>query len=247
MQASPSSLKCVGDRGNFVRSENSVTPFSNGTVRHLVTAIALAGIFSLIAVALAGCGGARPIRYYQLSLPADATAGHAATDPYPITLVLTPFFSSHLYREDRIVFGNNAEGMGTYDYQRWAAPPTEMIQAMMIRQLRNAGRFREVYAAKSAVRGDYLLRGQLYDFKEVSGGSLVARVSFDMELRDTKTNLTVWRKSYNQDEPVTGKTPADVVAALDKNIDRGIREVTTGLDQYFSANPPKTAEPASGN
>jgi ABC-type uncharacterized transport system auxiliary subunit len=91
------------------------------------------------------------------------------------------------------------------------------------------------------------LRGQLYDFKEVSAGTVVARVSFDMELRDTSTNLTVWRKSYNQDEPVTGKTPADVVAALDRNIDRGIKEVTAGLDQYFSANPPKTAAPASGN
>ena len=246
MQASPSSLKCMGHQGNFERRENGVTRFSSVTVRRLLTTTALAGVFSLIAVVLIGCGGARPIRYYQLSLPSEASARSTA-DPYQVTLVLAPFFSSHLYREDRIVFANNAEGMGTYEYQRWAAPPTEMIQAMMIRQLRNAGRFREIYAARSAVRGDYLLRGQLYDFKEISAGTVVARVSFDMELRDTTTNLTVWRKSYNQDEPVAGKTPADVVAALDKNIDRGIKEVTTGLDQYFSANPPKTAAPSSGN
>jgi ABC-type uncharacterized transport system auxiliary subunit len=246
MQASPSSLKCMGDQGNCERRRNGVTSFSAATKRHLLAATVLAGILSLIAVVLSGCGAPKPIRYYQLNLPSDASTRSTA-DPYPITLVLAPFFSSHLYREDRIVFANNAEGMGTYQYQRWAAPPTEMIQAMMIRQLRNAGRFREIYAARSAVRGDYLLRGQLYDFKEVSAGTVVARVSFDMELRDTKTNLTVWRKSYNQDEPVTGKTPADVVAALDKNIDRGIREITTGLDQYFSANPPKTAEPPSGN
>jgi ABC-type uncharacterized transport system auxiliary subunit len=245
MQASPSSLKCMGDQGKFERA-NGATRFSSATVRRLFTAIALAGIVSLVAVVLSGCGAAKPIRYYQLNLPSDASARSTA-DPYPLTLVLAPFFSSHLYREDRIVFANNAEGMGTYQYQRWAAPPTEMIQAMMIRQLRNAGRFREIYAARSAVRGDYLLRGQLYDFKEVSAGTVVARVSFDMELRDTKTNLTVWRHSYNQDEPVTGKTPADVVAALDKNIDRGIKEVTAGLDQYFSANPPKTGPPATGN
>ena len=246
MQASPSSLKCVGDLVNSMRRENDTTRFSSTAARRFFTAAALGGVFSLIAVAFSGCGGARPIRYYQLSLPADATAAGGA-EPYPVTLVLAPFFASHLYRENRIVFGNNAEGMGTYEYQRWAAPPTEMIQAMMIRRLRNGGRFREVYAARSAVRGDFLLRGQLYDFKEVSAGTVVARVTFDMELRDTKTNLTVWRHSYNQDEPVTGKTPADVVAALDKNVDRGIREVTTGLDQYFSANPPKTAAPASGN
>lgn len=246
MQASPSSLKCVGHQGNFELRENGARRHSGGTARHLFTATALAGTLSLIAVVLSGCAGPKPIRYYQLSLPSDAQARSTA-EPYPVTLVLAPFFSSHLYRGDRIVYGNNAEGMGTYEYQRWAAPPTEMIQAMMIRQLRNAGRFREVYAARSAIRGDYLLRGQLYDFKEVSAGTVVARVTFDMELRDTKTNLTVWRHSYNQDEPVSGKTPADVVTALDKNIDRGIREVITGLDQYFSANPPKTAEPPSGN
>jgi ABC-type uncharacterized transport system auxiliary subunit len=246
MQASPSSLKCVGEQGNFARREIRAARLGRAPARRFFTATAVAVIFSLMAVALSGCGGARPIRYYQLSLPSDAAARGTA-DPYPVTLVLAPFFSSHLYREDRIVFANNAEGMGTYEYQRWAAPPTEMIQAMMIRRLRNAGRFREIYAARSAVRGDYLLRGQLYDFKEVSAGTVVARVSFDMELRDTSTNLTVWRTSYHQDEPVTGKTPADVVAALDKNIDRGIREVTAGLDQYFSANPPKTGAPASGN
>ena len=246
MQASPSSLKCMGHQDNFERRRNGMTPFSAAMMRHLRTATVLAGILWLITGVLSGCGAPKPIRYYQLSLPSDAQA-RSTTDPYPITLVLAPFFSSHLYREDRIVFANNAEGMGTYQYQRWAAPPTEMIQAMMIRQLRNGGRFREIYAARSAVRGDYLLRGQLYDFKEVSAGTVVARVSFDMELRDTKTNLTVWRHSYNQDEPVTGKTPADVVAALDKNIDRAIREVTTGLDQYFSANPPKSPEPPSGN
>jgi ABC-type uncharacterized transport system auxiliary subunit len=246
MQASPSSLKCMGDQGSFERRGIRAARPGHAPARRFLAAIAVAAIFSLMAVALSGCGGARPIRYYQLNLPSDASARGTA-DPYPITLVLAPFFSSHLYREDRIVFANNAEGMGTYEYQRWAAPPTEMIQAMMIRQLRNGGRFREIYAARSAVRGDYLLRGQLYDFKEVSAGTVVARVSFDMELRDTSTNLTVWRKSYNQDEPVTGKTPADVVAALDKNIDRGIKEVTAGLDQYFSANPPKTGPPATGN
>ena len=72
-----------------------------------------------------------------------------------------------------------------------------------------------------------------------------ARVSFDMELRDNKTNLSVWRMSYHQDEPVAGKTPADVVAALDKNIERGSRELIAGLDQYF-ASAPKPAAAGSG-
>jgi len=51
------------------------------------------------------------------------------------------------------------------------------------------------------VRGDYLLRGQLYDFCEVSGKGLVARVAFEFDLQDSKTGVTVWTASYSHDEP----------------------------------------------
>jgi len=225
-------------------SSNLLRSRSRTSYSRAIHFAAFAGISLAIAFAISGCGGARPIRYYQIN-PTEAPAAAAAGEPYPVTLVVGPFFASHLYREDRIVYGTNSEGMGTYEYQRWAAPPTEMIQAMMIRQLRDSRRFRDVYAVRSAVRGDYLLRGQLYDFKEVDANGVVARVSFDMELRDNKNNLSVWRMSYHQDEPVLGKTPADVVAALDKNIERGSRELIAGLDQYF-ANAPKPAAAGSG-
>ena len=80
MQASPSSLKCMGDQGNFERRETGVTPFSAATVRHLLTASVFAGILSLIVVVLSGCGAPKPIRYYQLSLPSDASGRSTADD-----------------------------------------------------------------------------------------------------------------------------------------------------------------------
>ena len=52
------------------------------------------------------------------------------------------------------------------------------------------GRFQHVCMLSSNARGDYLLRGQLYDFREVDGKLLVARVAFVFELRDTKTGAT---------------------------------------------------------
>jgi ABC-type uncharacterized transport system auxiliary subunit len=230
-----SSLECI------MRDEKKI-----GTRRgNILPSTTIAGILLVVAFAVSSCGAAKSIHYYQLN-PTDQPAA-ATADPYPITLVMGPFFSSSLYRDNRIVYGTSSEGMGFYDYQRWASPPTEMVQALFIRQLRTSGRFAQVYAVRSAVRGDYLLRGQLYDFKEVDGPSIVGRVTFDVELRDNKSGLTVWRMSYHQDEPVTGKTPADVVAALDRNIARGASQTTAGLDQYFAANPPKKAVAVSGN
>jgi len=52
----------------------------------------------------AGCGAARPAKYYQLTVPADMSAASSANS-IPVTLQLGLLTGSHLYREDRIVYG----------------------------------------------------------------------------------------------------------------------------------------------
>jgi hypothetical protein len=47
----------------------------------------------------------------------------------------------------------------------------------------------------------------------------------------------VWTHFYSQSEPARGKEISAVVAALDTNLDNGLKEVVAGLNQYFSANP----------
>lgn len=185
--------------------------------------------------ALNGCGAARPSKYYQLTVPSDKTSG-ADPAPYPVTLLLGSITTSHLYRDDHIVYTSNGEAMGTYEYQRWAEPPTEMINDVLLRELQTSGRYQHIYTVRSDVRGDYLLRGHLYDFREISGSGLAARVAFEFELRDSKTGMTVWSRSYSHDEPVDGKTVSAVVAALDRNVQSGLGEIIGGLDQYFSTN-----------
>ena len=182
---------------------------------------------------LNGCGAARPSKFYQLTLPSDKTRG---TDPvpFPVTLLLGPITTSHLYRDDRIVYTSNGETMGTYEYQRWAEPPSEMISDVLLREIQESERYQHVYSLRSDSRGDYILRGRLYDFREIDGNGLSARVAFDFELRDSKTGTTVWNRSYSHDEPVNGRDVSAVVAAMDRNVQDGLSEVLSSLDQYFS-------------
>ena len=203
---------------------------------------ALLGVFAVIIVLSCGCGATRPAKYYQLTVPTE-NAADPPSGAFPVTIIMGPLMSSHLYREDHIVYSSNGESMGTYEFQRWAEPPTEMIQEILFRSLRSSGRYRAVYAQRSSIRGDYLLHGMLYDFKEISGNSMLARVSVELELRDTKTGNTVWDHLYNHDEPVGGKDVSAVVAALDRNVQRGTAEFTASLAQYFSTHPP-AATPA---
>ena len=199
-----------------------------------------AALFSsaMLAVFLAGCGAARPSKYYQLTVPGDVAAGQAL-DPAPVTLLVGNLFASHLYREDRIVYSSSGQQMGTYEYQRWAEPPTEMVEEVLLRELRASGRYRAVYAQRSNISGDFLLRGRLYDFKEVAGSAMLARVTVDFEMRDLKNGTTVWTHYYQHDETVNGKDVPAVVAALDKNVQACVKEVLAGLDQYFASHPAK--------
>ena len=189
---------------------------------------------ALIAGLLAGCGAARPSKYYQLTIPSEA-APVAERSPYPVTLLLGPLRASHLYREDHIVYSSAGESMGTYEYQQWAEPPTEMLRDVLLRDLRASDRYRDVDILRSNSHGDYILYGRLYDFKEVSATPLVARVTVDLELREVKTGSTVWTHFYTHDEPVGGKDISAVVAALDHNAQRGMSEVKSSLEQYFSS------------
>ena len=189
---------------------------------------------------LNGCGATRPSKFYQLTPPSNKTS-QADPAPFPVTLLLGPITTSHLYRDDHIVYTSTGEAMGTYEYQRWAEPPSEMISDVLLRELQESERYQHVYSLRSDTRGDYVLRGRLYDFREITGNGLAARVTFEFELRDSKTGATVWSRSYSHDEPVSSKDVTAVVAALNRNVQSGLSEVVGGLEQYFSGHAQTTA------
>jgi ABC-type uncharacterized transport system auxiliary subunit len=193
---------------------------------------------TLLLVWMTGCGAARPVKYYELTVPPDA-AGVEKPGVMPVTLLLGSIFSSHLYREDRIVYGSGAEEMGTYEFQRWAEPPAEMIEEVLLRELRSSGEYRAVSYRRSNVHGDFAIRGRLYDFKEVTGKSLAAKVTWELEMRDLKNGATVWTQYYTHDEPVSSRDVPAIVAGLDRNVQRGVKEAVGSLDQYFAAHPVK--------
>jgi ABC-type uncharacterized transport system auxiliary subunit len=191
-------------------------------------------VLAMVTGGLCGCGAVPQSKYYQLTAPGEA-ASAAADDPLPITLLVGPLKASHLYREDRLVYATNSEEMGTYQVHRWAEPPTEMIQELFWRSLRASHRYNAVYLLSSSSHGDFLLQGNVYDFKELSGSTLAARVNLELELRDLKTGAIVWTHNYSHDEPVKGKDVSSVVAALDQNTQRCVSEAEASLNEYLAA------------
>jgi ABC-type uncharacterized transport system auxiliary subunit len=179
-----------------------------------------------------GCGGVPAMKYYTLTTP-NSMAARATASTLPVTIAVAPLRASQLYRDNRLIYATSNEAMGTYEYERWAQPAPQMIQEVMMRELRASGRYRVIESLTSRSGADFILRGSLYDFKEVSGSPLEARVTLDMDLRDVKTGAIVWTHYYTHDQPVSQKDVSSVVAALDQNVQQGVAEIQSSLDQYL--------------
>jgi ABC-type uncharacterized transport system auxiliary subunit len=183
---------------------------------------------ALLAAGVAGCGSIKPVKYYQLTHPATAVLP-AASSTVDAAILVRLFQTSHLYREDRIVYGGEGEQLGLYENHRWVEPPVELLQDALARGLRSSGHFRAVTTLRSDANSDFSLNGHLYAFREVSTGGVVARLNFDVELMDMKLGKVIWRHTYNHDEPASGKTVADIAAAMDKNVQLSVQEIHDGI------------------
>jgi ABC-type uncharacterized transport system auxiliary subunit len=207
-------------------------------IARCISRSAVSGFAALtIALVATGCGSTRPIKYYQLTYP--STAPSPSQDAIKTTLLVRQFEASHLYLNDQIVYGFDSPQLGTYQTERWAEPPVEMLQDALVRGLQATGRFRAVYTIRSDVGGQYILGGHLYDFKEVDSSSIVARLVYEVRLRDRKSGTTVWNHMYNHDESASEKSVSAIAVAMDKNVQRSVQEIQAGLEEYFRANPPK--------
>jgi ABC-type uncharacterized transport system auxiliary subunit len=192
------------------------------------------GIAVLLAGIMAACGATRPAKYYELeSPPAPAVSFNSVS----VSLLVGHLTASHLYRDDRIVYATGSQELGTYQYQRWAEPPTEMIETMLVRALRASGQYRSVDRLSSSARGEYIVRGRLDALEEVDRPALAARFAIELDLYHPKSGATLWSQTYVHDEPVKEKKMAAIVEALNRSVQQGLTQLVANLGQYLASHP----------
>lgn len=185
-------------------------------------------------IVCAGCGAARPVRYYTLEQP-PALSDTAAGQTYPVSLLVARVRAAQLLEDDRIVYGTSPVEMGVYSSQRWSEPPPRMIETMLVERLRATGQYESVQQLSGAARGNYVVHGRLISLKEMDLSSgIVGRFTMQLELFNPKTGTVVWSQTYSHDEPVAEKTVNAVVEALQRNVETGLGELVAGLGRYFA-------------
>ncbi len=180
----------------------------------------------------AACGAMRPIKYYRLEIPQPAAAPTAAS--LGISIQVGNIDTPAIMRDGRILYQVGTHEVGTYEYHRWVETPDRVVQDSLVRLLRSSGRFQSVDTPRNSIKPDYVVQGKIYEFSEMDKPEVHSRVSLEIELHDTKTGRTVWSRIYTEEENVGGKEVSDVVHSLDQNLGRGLAQIVTGLDQYFT-------------
>ncbi len=189
-----------------------------------------------LACLAAGCVSAKSPRYYRLSLAGVATPSSAS--PFQVSILVGRLTAPRILRDDRVVYFMSDVEMGVDEYHRWAEPPTEMIEGLLVQRLRRSGQYKSVQRISSTARGDYLLRGHLTSLNEVDDpAGIKARFDFQLELFDQKSGSVVWTDSYSHEEPVGKKSVTAVVESLQKSVNTGIEQLTANLAQYFASHP----------
>ena len=186
------------------------------------------------ALALASCGSGRPIHYYTVEVPPAPAAAVAAPES-AVTVLIGRIGAPEILQDAPIAYRTGANEIGVYGYHQWVEPPTRMVRVMLLRRLRTEGGFKSVMELGSSAQGDFILQGRLYEFEEVDSPAITALVSMEFELIDRKSRQTVWTHFYSRTEPVQGQGVPDVVAALQRNLVRGLDEVASGLNAYLAA------------
>ena len=193
-------------------------------------------LVAVLAGAISGCGGTRPTKYYVLDVPPPPTT--QSSTQLPVSLLVARPVASHLYRDDRIVYGAGPVELGTYEFERWAQSPADMMQDLLVSYLRASKEYRSVLRPGSNAKGDFIVRSYLKSLYEVDKPDFVARFDIHIDVYDPKAGRTVWTGNYSHDEPVGSKTVSAVVEALDKNVRAGMQQLTSEMGQYFAEHPP---------
>jgi ABC-type uncharacterized transport system auxiliary subunit len=193
-------------------------------------------ILLFIACFADACGTARAPRYYRLNLARQSLQTNSPS--VSASILVGRLSAPRILRDDRVVYGMSDVELGVDEYHRWTEPPTEMIEQLLVEQLRRSGQYKSVQRISSAARGDFLLRGHLESLNEIDEpAGIKARFDIRLELLDQKAGSVAWTGSYSHDEPVAKKSVTEVVESLQKNVNAGLNELTSSLGQYLTTHP----------
>jgi ABC-type uncharacterized transport system auxiliary subunit len=175
----------------------------------------------LLVIGITGCFGTAPplpVRQYVLEYPPPRAQ---EAPPVDGALKVARFMADRLYASPAMLYRQGAYQRDAYRERRWRVSPAEMVTDFLKRDLRQAGLFRAVLAARDPGEPRFSLEGWLEEFLEVDEGSgRKAVLSATVALLDSSARgvdgRVVFQKAYRSESQFTDQGGADFAAAMSR-------------------------------
>jgi ABC-type uncharacterized transport system auxiliary subunit len=175
----------------------------------------------LLCLVLIHCGGVPQTYYYRINYSVDKSQSNETT--LPVTLGIGRFDADILYESDKIVYRDSEFEAKFYNYRRWIAPPKKLITEKVTKEFQNSGSFEKVLKMSDVRDVDYYVAGQILAFEEWDEKETwYGLVTIEFELRNAADADILWNKVITEKTRSANKAPVDVVAAINKSLDKVI-------------------------
>lgn len=186
-----------------------------------------------------------PIKIYTLSLPAASSMPILAKNK-PVLLVV-PLTSSPGYDTSAMIYVQRPEvyQLNTFALSRWVAPPSNILQPLLVQTLQHAGCFAAVVSAPFVGAANFTLQAQLIslqqEFSSPSSATCdsVVHIVLGVTLIDNATHRVLGYRRLARSIPAQGNNPQSGVVAVNRALvsllDELNRFVCAALTNNFSS------------
>jgi len=190
----------------------------------------------LISGCLGGHTAPATTTYYTLEYPPPLPASRAAADTVlrleTLESLTAPAGRDMLYRSGPCV--RNA-----YRYHRWHVPPADMVQGLLLRDIRAAGLFRAVLSPEEAGAARYILSGQVEEFLQRGDRATLAIGMTLTDIGGKDEDRILLQKTYRLAEPLASGRPADLARGMSAATARFSRELAGDIRAALDAPRPR--------
>ncbi len=178
--------------------------------------------FFLGAAIISGCVSTgkpqAPVEMYLLNYPAPT---FALPDKIDDTIRLNRFSIATAYNSNSMIFRQDNYAFDSFNYNRWAVNPADMVGDILLRDLQAGGLFLAVFSRDTVDEGRYVVSGGIEEFflkKDNSGNNAVLSLAItlkDAKQRDTRKRI-IFQKKYFREEALNEQSPRGYCQAMSK-------------------------------
>ena len=213
--------------------------------------ILYAGLFLLLSIAvISGCISRGEPRLqaenYLLEYPAPLFPGLPVIDT---TIRVSRFTIAAAYNNTNMIFIENNYTLDSFNYNRWAVNPADMVGDNLLRDLQESGLFLAAFSRYAVDEGRYILQGGITDFllqKDKKGNTGV--ISLEITLKDSGqrevTKRVLFQKKYRGEELLKEQSPRGYCAAMSLALQNLSRQIV--YDIYQSVKTAQTNKVPEG-